>query len=170
MYASGAGANVVDVDGNCFVDLRRASGRCSSGTGRLRSPLPSSRSIARLGLALGDVYASEAKVELCERLARLFPGRGARVLLGSSGADAVTAALKTVVLATGKPGVVAFEGAYHGLSHGPLAACGLRASFRDPFAAQLNPRVTFVPFPDAADGGALARVLPAVERRSRRAT
>src|SRR5581483_9308252 len=73
----------------------------------------------RLGLALGDVYAAEAKVALCERLARLHPRPGARVMLGASGADALTAALKTAVLATGKAGVVAFEGGYNGLSHGP---------------------------------------------------
>ena len=39
--------------------------------------------------------------------------------------EGTLAALKTAQLATGKPGVVAFEGSYHGLSHGPLAACGL---------------------------------------------
>jgi len=36
------------------------------------------------------------------------------------------------------------------LSHGPLAACGLRPSFREPFAAQLNPHVAFAPYPDDA--------------------
>ena len=110
----------------------------------------SDEQVERLWLALGDVHPSDAKVVLCERLARLLPVPGARVLLGSTGADAVTAALKTAVLATGRPGVLAFEGAYHGLSHGPLAACGLHASFREPFAAQLNPHVTFAPYPCVA--------------------
>jgi 4-aminobutyrate aminotransferase/(S)-3-amino-2-methylpropionate transaminase len=68
------------------------------------------------------------------------------VILTQSGSDAVTAALKTAMLATGKPGVVAFEGAYHGLGYAPLAACGLRASYRAPFAEQLNPGVRFVPY------------------------
>jgi 4-aminobutyrate aminotransferase/(S)-3-amino-2-methylpropionate transaminase len=69
------------------------------------------------------------------------------VILGSAGSDAVTAAIKTAMLATGRPGLVAFEGGYHGLGHAPLAACGLRDSYRAPFAAQLNPRVTFAPYP-----------------------
>jgi 4-aminobutyrate aminotransferase/(S)-3-amino-2-methylpropionate transaminase len=81
-------------------------------------------------------------------------------MLGSSGADAVTAALKTAVLATGRPGIVAFDGAYHGLSHGPLAACGLRPTFREPFARQLNAHVTFAPYPR----GSLEATQPAVER------
>ncbi len=103
-----------------------ASARSSSGTGPPAPAAAIDEQRDRLWLALGDVYGSDAKVVLCERLAELYPRPGARVMLGSSGADAVTAALKTAVLATGRPGVVAFEGAYHGLSHGPLAACGLR--------------------------------------------
>jgi 4-aminobutyrate aminotransferase/(S)-3-amino-2-methylpropionate transaminase len=103
---------------------------------------------ARLTLALGDVYAADVKAPLCEELARLFPEKGARVMLGLSGADAITAALKTAMLATGKPGVVAFHGGYHGLSYAPLAACGLAPSFRAPFEAQLGGFVSFAPYPE----------------------
>ena len=71
--------------------------------------------------------------------------------MAQSGSDAVSAALKTAKLATGKPGVVAFEAAYHGLGYGPLAACGLRESYRAPFAEELNPHVSFAPYPTAAD-------------------
>jgi 4-aminobutyrate aminotransferase/(S)-3-amino-2-methylpropionate transaminase len=96
---------------------------------------------------MGDLYSADAKIGLLEQLCRLFPEPGALGILGQSGADAVSAALKTAVLATGKPGVVAFEGAYHGLSYGPLAACGLRASYRDPFREQLNSHVHWLPYP-----------------------
>jgi 4-aminobutyrate aminotransferase/(S)-3-amino-2-methylpropionate transaminase len=72
----------------------------------------------------------------------------------------VTAALKSALLFTGKPAVVAFGGAYHGLSHAPLAACGLRESYRAPFAAQLNPHVRFVDYPTQAQD--LDRVLSQV--------
>ena len=162
VYASGCGANVVDVDGNRYVDLAAGFGALLLG----HSPPAVSEAIGaqrnRLWLALGDVYASDVKVALCERLARLHPDPGARVMLGSSGADAVTAALKTAVLATGRSGVVAFDGAYHGLSHGPLAACGLRPSFREPFVHQLNPHVRFAPFPsDEASLGATVRAVTA---------
>jgi 4-aminobutyrate aminotransferase/(S)-3-amino-2-methylpropionate transaminase len=104
-----------------------------------------------LVLALGDLYASEAKVRAAEEIATLFPEKGARVMFGLSGADAVTCALKTAMLATKKPRVVAFEGAYHGLSYGPVAACGYAASFREPFAAQLGVPVTFAPYPGVVD-------------------
>jgi 4-aminobutyrate aminotransferase-like enzyme len=164
VYAAGRGANVVDADGNRYVDLAAGFGALLLGHAPAEVVSAVERQQRMLGLALGDVYAAEPKLHLCERLARLFPQPGARVLLGSSGADAVTAALKTAVLATGKPGVVAFEGAYHGLSHGPLAACGLRPSFRDPFAAQLNPHVTFVPYPEDSVEAAQGAVEQALAR------
>jgi 4-aminobutyrate aminotransferase/(S)-3-amino-2-methylpropionate transaminase len=150
VYASAQGANVLDADGNRYVDLTAGFGALLLGHAPAAVVDAVERQQRTLGLALGDVYASEAKALLCERLAALYPRPGARVLLGSSGADAVTAALKTAVLATGKAGVLAFEGAYHGLSHGPLAACGLRPSFREPFAGQLNQHVVFAPYPDGS--------------------
>jgi 4-aminobutyrate aminotransferase/(S)-3-amino-2-methylpropionate transaminase len=164
VYASGQGANVVDVDGNRYVDLAAGFGALVLGHGHPAVAAAVEEQQRSLSLALGDVYAAEAKVELCERVAALAPQPGARVLLGSSGADAVTAALKTAMLATGRAGVVAFEGAYHGLSHGPLAACGLRASFREPFAGQLGSHVTFAPYPDGSDATSLDVALGAVRR------
>jgi 4-aminobutyrate aminotransferase/(S)-3-amino-2-methylpropionate transaminase len=150
VYARGAGANVVDVDGNRYVDLTAGFGALLLG----HRPPVVARAVAKqdraLSLALGDVYPAEAKIELMTALAALFPAAGARVILGLSGADALTAAMKTAVLATGKPGVVAFEGAYHGLSYAPLAICGLNPAFREPFAGQLAPHVEFAPYPGHA--------------------
>ena len=110
----------------------------------------------RLTQGLGDVYASDTKLLLLERLASLYPEPGAKVLLTQSGADAVTAALKTAVLATGRSGVIAFDGAYHGLGYGPLPACGFAGSFRAPFAAQLSPHVRFASYPGVRGATAAA--------------
>jgi 4-aminobutyrate aminotransferase/(S)-3-amino-2-methylpropionate transaminase len=150
VYARGVGSNVFDVDGNRYVDLTAGFGALVLGYGPTAATRAAQRAQDELTLALGDVYASEAKVHAVEAIASLLPEPGARVLLGLSGADAVTAALKTAVLATGKPRIVAFEGAYHGLSHGPLAACGFAPSFREPFAAQLGTAVAFAPYAGAA--------------------
>ncbi len=148
VYARGRGSNVTDVDGNRYIDLTAGFGALAFG---YNDPEISSAVFAQdyaLSMALGDVYAAECKAPLLEALASLYPEEGARVLLGSSGADAVTAALKTAVLATGKSGVIAFKGSYHGLSHGPLAACGLSSKFREPFVQQLNQNVQFLDYPD----------------------
>jgi 4-aminobutyrate aminotransferase/(S)-3-amino-2-methylpropionate transaminase len=151
VYASALGSNVTDVDGNRYVDLAAGFGAQLLGH---RHPTVQRALVLeseRLHQALGDVYPSDAKVSLVERLSRLHPDRDARVILAQSGSDAVTAALKTAVLATGRSGILAFGAAYHGLGYGPLAACGLRASYREPFGAQLNPSVTFVPYPASTE-------------------
>jgi 4-aminobutyrate aminotransferase/(S)-3-amino-2-methylpropionate transaminase len=150
VYARAAGSNVFDVDGNRYLDLVCGFGACIFGHAPPFVAERVERAQRELWLALGDVYSAEAKVALLEELAALHPEKGARAILGLSGADAVTAALKTAMLATKKPGVVAFEGAYHGLSYAPLAACGLAPGFRAPFAAQLGDHVAFAPYPDAS--------------------
>lgn len=150
VFARGEGANVWDVDGNRFVDLAAGFGSLLLG----HRPEPVLRAVGmqsdRLLQAMGDVYPSDARIGLLEQLAELFPVPGARVILGQSGADAVTAALKTAVLATGRSGVIALGSAYHGLSHAPLSLCGLRESYRSPFAAQLNSDVVWLPYPGIA--------------------
>ncbi len=149
-YARARGSNVFCADGNRYVDLVMGFGACIFGHAPAWLCEEVARVQAELPLALGDVYASEAKAVCEEKLAALFPEPGARVILGLSGADAVTAALKSAVLATGKSGVVAFHGGYHGLSYAPLAACGLAPGFRAPFEAQLGSHVRFADYPDAA--------------------
>ena len=147
VLSSGSGSNVFDVDMNRYVDLAAGFGalllgHCHPGVARCLEIQS-----ARLFQALGDVFPSDAKVGLLERLAQLLPIEQAQLILGQSGADAVSAALKTAVLVTEKPAVIAFRGSYHGLSYGPLAATDLRPSYRAPFERQLSPHVRFAPYP-----------------------
>jgi 4-aminobutyrate aminotransferase/(S)-3-amino-2-methylpropionate transaminase len=161
VLSSGRGSNLYDIDGNRYVDLVAGFGSLLLG----HAPSSVLRALegqsGRLMQALGDVYSADAKLALLERVASLHPGVRPRVLLGQSGSDAVTAAIKTAALFTGKPGLVAFEGAYHGLGYAPLPACGLRESYRAPFAEQLNPHVSFAPY--ARTAGDVDRALSAVE-------
>src|SRR6185369_11508519 len=72
--------------------------------------------------------------------------RTGKTIFCNSGFEAVEAALKTALLATGKPGIIAFTGAYHGLGYGTLNATH-RDHFRGPFRSQLREFGKFVPFP-----------------------
>lgn len=147
VYATGRGSNVTDVDRNRYVDLAGGFGALLLGHLHPAVQRVLQLQSERLLQALGDLYPADAKIALLERLTRLYPEAGAKGILAQSGSDAVSAALKTAVLATGKPGVLAFSSAYHGLGYGPLAACGLRESYRAPFAEQLSRHVTFAAYP-----------------------
>lgn len=141
--------NVVDVDGNRYVDMSAGFGAAAVGHGHPRVVAALAKQGSTLLHALGDLHPSDAKVHLLTRLAELAPFPEARVMLGLSGADAVEAALKTAVLATGRPGVLAFTGGYHGLATGVLPVCGYRDEFRAPFAEQSGQHVVFAPYPGA---------------------
>ncbi len=152
-----AGANVWDVDGNRFVDLGAGFGVANVGHAHPRVVAALETQDRTLLHAMGDVHPASVKVALLEALAARFPGGGpARGVLGSSGSDAVEVALKTALLATGRAGVVAFEGAYHGVTLGALDATW-RPEFREPFAQRLAQRTVFARFGDAADALRAAR-------------
>jgi 4-aminobutyrate aminotransferase / (S)-3-amino-2-methylpropionate transaminase / 5-aminovalerate transaminase len=145
VYRAGLGANVVDVDDNRFVDLAAGFGSLLLGHRPVRVHAALATQAERLWQSLGDVHPSDAKILLLERLSARLGGTSG--IFGQSGADALSAALKTAVLHTSRSGVLAFGNAYHGLSYGPLALCGLRASYRAPFAEQLNSNVVFLEYP-----------------------
>lgn len=147
VYATGRGSNVTDVDRNRYVDLAGGFGALLLGHLHPAVQRVLALQSERLLHALGDLYPADAKIALLERLTRLYPEPAAKGVVAQSGSDAVSAALKTAKLATGKPGVLAFSGAYHGLGYGPLAACGLRESYRAPFAEELSRHVRFAPYP-----------------------
>lgn len=154
VYATGRGSNVTDVDGNRYVDLAGGFGALLLGHLHPSVQRVISLQSERLLQALGDLYPADAKIALLERLTKLYPESGAKGIVAQSGSDAVSAALKTAVLATSQPGVIAFASAYHGLGYGPLAACGLRESYRAPFAEQLSQHVTFATYPHDSDTAA----------------
>lgn len=145
------GANVRDVDGNVYLDLTGAFGVSAAGHTPTRVVQGIQEQATRLIHGMGDVHPPAKKVEFLEALSRLGPWPDARVILGSSGSEAVEAALKTALLVTGRPGILAFEGAYHGLTSGPLAAT-YREDFRGPFLSRLYKGVRFAPFPDGRAG------------------
>ena len=151
------GANVWDADGNRFLDLSGAFAVANVGHAHPRVVSAVAAQAERLLHGMGDVHPAAVKVELLEALCARFPGGGpARAVLGSSGADAVEAALKTALLATGRAGVVAFEGAYHGLALGALDATW-RPEFRERFTARLPGRTVFARYGDADDVRRAAR-------------
>lgn len=142
-----SGANFTDVDGNRYLDLTSAFSVANIGhsaPGVLKALKIQAREMMH---GMGDVHPNEVKVLLAKRLSEITPGNLNQTIFSSTGAEAVESALKTAVMATKKTGVIAFEGAYHGLTYGALGATH-REDFRKPFVRQLGAFVTHAPFPD----------------------
>jgi len=139
------GCIVTDVDGNRFLDVTSAFGVASIGHSHPRVVAAIQQQVQKLTHGMGDVHPSEVKVRFCERIAALVPLLHAQVILGQNGGDAIEAALKTALLATGRPGVLAFENGYHGLSYGALDVTA-RPDFRAPFQSQLGGFTRHLPY------------------------
>lgn len=140
------GSNVRDADGNVYIDLTSAFGVAL--LGHANAPVRHALwSQTRLIHGMGDIHPPTKKLELLEHLAAVSPWDEAQSILAGSGSEAVEAALKTAALASGRPGIVAFEGGYHGLTLGSLATTE-RPHFRAPFEQRVYGGVGFAPFPD----------------------
>jgi 4-aminobutyrate aminotransferase len=110
------GARIWDAEGREYIDFAGGLG-CAN----LGHSLPSvvdavHEQVDRYLHQCFMVGMYEPYVEVCRRLAELSPCRGAdqKSLLLNSGAEAVENAVKIARVATGRPAVVVFDGAFHG--------------------------------------------------------
>jgi 4-aminobutyrate aminotransferase-like enzyme len=147
-WESAFGATVTDVDGNRYIDLTAGFGVANSGHSNPYVAAAIHDQAVRLMHAMGDVHPTEAKIRLLETLAQITPGDLGKTFLASTGSEAVEAAMKTAMLATGKSAFAAYHGAYHGLSLGTLEISGIE-KFRTPFASVLPKQTLFLEYPRA---------------------
>ena len=148
LLVDGRGARVLDTDGVEYIDL--VAGIAVVGLGHLHpAPLEAARSqLERLWHA-SNLYRTEPQEELARRLSERFGG--AEAFFCNSGAEAIEAALKYGRKKTGRSGVVALEGSFHGRTLGALSATG-QPGKRDGF----EPLVPGVRFARANDAASLA--------------
>ncbi len=141
----GDGCHVWDVDGNRYLDL--VGGIAVNALGHGHPALVSAVSKqAGEAIHISNLFTSPAQIELAERLLEVADAPdGSAVFFANSGAEAVEAAIK-LSRRTGRTGIVAAEGAFHGRTTGALALTH-KAAYREPFEP-LIPGVTHVPYGD----------------------
>lgn len=169
VWQEALGANVVDLDGNRFLDFTSGFGVAAVGHRHPRVVKAIAEQSRRLIHGLGDVMSHTARLEVARKLRELAPwpeDARTQTYFAVSGADAIEIALKTALLSQpGRSGIGVFDPSYHGLSLGALAATS-RSAFRDPFAAHLHPNIhRFVfggrlePLRQSLESGQVAAVL-----------
>src|SRR6478735_4350305 len=116
VVARAEGARVEDVDGRSYIDFAGGLGCQNTGHGFRPAVAAMHEQIDTYLHQCFMVGIYEPYVEVCRRLAELSPcaGENQKSLLLNSGAEAVENAVKVARAATGKPGVVVFENAFHG--------------------------------------------------------
>src|SRR3954454_14389865 len=139
--AHAQGACLEDVDGNRFLDFAGGIGSLNSGHRNAHVVAQLESQLQNFLHACASVTPYENYIRLAERLNRITPGKfPKKTLLVNTGAEAVENAVKIARAHTGRPGIVAFEDAFHGRTMMGLAL----TSKTHPYKAG------FAPFPSEA--------------------
>jgi 4-aminobutyrate aminotransferase / (S)-3-amino-2-methylpropionate transaminase / 5-aminovalerate transaminase len=160
------GARVTDVDGNTMLDFSGGLGCHIVGYSHPKVVEAVQRQAGRYSHTDFTVIPYEPYVELAERLVAVVGG-DRKVALFNSGAEAVENAVKFARAATGRPAVVAFEGAFHGRT---LLAMTLTSRYQPyksgfgPFAPEVYRMPYPYPYRSAHPEEAGRQALDAIER------
>jgi predicted acetylornithine/succinylornithine family transaminase len=147
-FVEGNGCVLTDAEGKQYLDL--VGGIAVVALGH-RHPAPLQAAHAQLDKLwhVSNLYWSEPMAQLAGLLSARFGG--AQAFFCNSGAEAIEAAIKYARKATGKTGLVALEGSFHGRTLGALSVTGQPAK-----RAAFEPLVPGVRFAKLNDTGSLA--------------
>lgn len=162
--AEGRGSTLTDVDGNTYVDFTGGVGCLNVGHAHPKVVEAVQDQAARFLHTDFTMIPYEVCVTLAERLLAVAPFSGpAKAAFFNAGTEAVENAVKFARAYTGRPALIAFEGAFHGRT---LLSLTL-TSKTHPYKAGLGPfapEVYRVPFPNEYRGVTSDDALSALER------
>ncbi|SHH95512.1 4-aminobutyrate--2-oxoglutarate transaminase [Ferrimonas marina] len=156
-------AEIWDVEGNRYVDF--AAGIAVTNTGHLHPKVKAavSAQLEQFSHTCAMVTPYESMVTLAERLNALTPGESQKKsIFLTTGAEAVENAVKIARAHTGRPGVIAFQGGFHGRTNLTMGLTGKIA----PYKAGFGPfpgEIYHAPYPVAFHGRSEAECLAALE-------
>jgi 4-aminobutyrate aminotransferase len=147
-WSHGEGHRLYDTAGRAYLDF--ANGIAVTALGH-RHPAVTAAIHAQVDRLIGPTGAigfAEPVARLVGRLAATLPEPIDSVFLLNSGSEAIDAALKLARRVTGRPGIVAFQGAFHGRTYGAASITSSSLNYRRGYEPFL-PGVHLVPYPAA---------------------
>jgi 4-aminobutyrate aminotransferase len=157
-------AEIWDVEGNRYIDFAGGIGVLATGHCHPRVIAAAQEQLGKFTHTCWQVMPYPGYVELAERLNRLAPGAfPKKTAFFSTGAEGVENAIKIARAATGRSGVVAFSGAFHGRTMMAMALTGKVAPYKTgfgPFPAE----VYHAPFPIELHGTSVEQAIAGIER------
>ncbi len=154
MVRRASGCMVEDVDGNVYLDAE--AGVATASTGHCHPAV--AEAIAAQAQVLIHICGTDFHYpgygEICEKLGQLAQKIGPnprhwQTFLTNSGTEAVEAALKLARQHTGRPGIIAFRGGFHGRTLGALSLTASKSKYRRGFGPLL-PAVDHATYGDLA--------------------
>ncbi len=145
VISSGEGSYVTDVDGRRYLDF--ACGIAVTSLGHRHPAVAEAvhRQVDRLWHT-SVVTQNAAMTEAAERVASICPDPLEVVFFANSGAEVVEGALKLARRFTGRSGIIAFRGAFHGRTFGAVSVTTSKAHYRLGYGPLL-PGIQITPYP-----------------------
>ncbi|MBY6195621.1 4-aminobutyrate--2-oxoglutarate transaminase [Vibrio hangzhouensis] len=156
-------AHVWDVDGNKYIDF--AAGIAVTNTGHSHSRITEAvkAQIDNFSHTCAMVTPYESFVELAEKLTELAPGNTEKkAIFLTTGAEAVENAVKVARAHTGRSGVIAFKGGFHGRTNMTMGLTGKIAPYKAGFGPFPN-EIFHAPYPNALHGISVQDSLQALD-------
>jgi 4-aminobutyrate aminotransferase/(S)-3-amino-2-methylpropionate transaminase len=136
-----------DVEGKRYIDFAGGIAVLNTGHRHPKVMAAVQKQLERFTHTAFQVLAYEPYIELAERLNKLAPFKGpAKTVLFTTGAEAVENAVKLARAHTGRSGVVAFTGAFHGRTMLTMAMTGKVLPYKKSFGP-LPAEIYHLPFP-----------------------
>lgn len=147
-WSHGIGHRLYDTAGREYLDF--ANGIAVTALGHVH-PRVTAAIHAQVDKLIGPVHAigfAEPTVTLARMLADTFPDPLDAVLFLNSGSETIDGAIKLARRVTGRPGIIAFRGAFHGRTIGATSVTTSSLNYRVGYEPLL-PGVYFAPYPAA---------------------
>jgi 4-aminobutyrate aminotransferase len=141
----GEGCRVHDREGKSYMDFSSGLAVLNIGHNHPRVMQRVARQLSHY-VHTGGIYYNETTVAAAEQLTAITPTSLNMLFFSNSGAEAVEGALKLARHATGRQGVIAFHGAFHGRTLGALSVTSSSARYRERYHPLL-PSVYHSPYP-----------------------
>ena len=141
----GLGSHVWDINGKEYIDCMGGYGVALVGHRNQRVVNAIKSQLEKIITVHSSIY-NKTREEFLENLIKIAPKKLTQVHLNNSGAEAVEAAIKFARKFTGKKGMVAMNGSYHGKSLGALSVT-FNPKYRKSFEPLVE-RVSFAPYGD----------------------
>ena len=129
--ASGKGCYLYDVNGKEYLDFSSGIATCSTGHCHPKIVKAASEQMKKLIHICIGVGLYEPYIKLGQKIREIAPMPDAQIFCCQSGSEAVEAALKLARFASKKPGLIAFEGAFHGRTMGALSLTTSKMKYRE---------------------------------------
>jgi 4-aminobutyrate aminotransferase len=142
----GRGSWLFDNHGQKYLDFTAGVAVASTGHCHPAVVAAVKKQAEKLIHGMAGIVYNEPNLKLAAKLAQIAPKGIDSFFFGQSGSEAVEGALKLVKYISGKPGIIAFGGGFHGRTLGALSVTSSKQKFRQGYEPLL-PEIYFFPYP-----------------------